>query len=153
MTINQIQNQIEELEKQMRELEPNVKKASSIVRMAVPGGISLFGLIAFLYTLLIYFLESQFVTDETGFIIAMIIFGAIFLLGAISCLTGIPQLKKMKVRNNEYNKLEDEKKSLEKKLKVLAKSEIIETKDDTLLRLLSEGKLTLEEYKQLSNKK
>lgn len=152
MTINQIQEQIETLEKQMRELEPKRKKVASILGMAIPGGVSLFGLLGFLYTLFIYAVEQDFIKDETGYIVTMIVFGAICLLGALVCLTGVPRLKRMKVINDQYNKLEDEKKSLEKKLKVLAQSGIVESRDDTLLRLLSENKITLEEYKNLSGK-
>ena len=152
MTINQIQEQIEILEKQMRELEPKIKKVPSILGVAIPGGVSLFGLISFLYTLLLFYVEYQFDMENTGLIVAMILFGALFLLGVVVALTGIPRLKRMKVINGQYNKLEDEKKSLEKKLKVLAQSGIVESKDDILLRLLSENKITLEEYKNLSGK-
>ena len=153
MTREEMVSRIEVLEEQMRELEPKRKKVASILGMAIPGGVSLFGLLGFLYTLFIYAVEQDFIKDETGFIVTMIVFGAICLLGALVCLTGIPRLKRMKVINSEYNKLEDEKKSLEKRLKLLAKTGMVESNDDTLLRLLSENKITLEEYKQLSNKK
>ena len=152
MTSDEMLKRIEELEEQMRELEPKRKKVSSILRMAIPGGISLFCLLAFFYSLLLYLLEDDFL-DTDGFIVPMIIFGVLFLVGVVVCLSGIPQMKRMKTINDEYNKLEDEKKSLEKRLKLIAKTGISESNDDTLLRLLSENKITLEEYKSLSKKK
>ena len=152
MTREQTVNRIEELEAQMRELEPKIKKVPSILRMAIPGGVAIFGLFSLFTTFLVFAAEYEFDETQVGTIVTMIVFGAIFLLGVVLCLLGIPQLKRMIGINREYNKLDDEKKSLEKRLKLLAKTDLAESNDDTLLRLLSENKITLEEYKSLSKK-
>ena len=153
---------IEQIDKEIERLGPEISKGKYIAGVAIWGGVAIVGFTIFIVGLFYYVIFKSAIDHSYGggtqpdFVqilnvyLAMIIIGGIAMaLGAIFAPISGHNLKMVVRHNKKLDTLTKEKKSLQTQP---VADDIKESNEDTLLRLLSEGKISVEEYKRLSKK-
>lgn len=157
-----MENELERIEIELDKLGEEKSKGGPIAMTAVGGGSAITGfglaLAGLIYALVgrglnTYLSPEEYPVDLISPIgIALLIIGSILLVaGIVLLILGTTNLKKVVEHNrrvesliNKRNRILDEQKP---------KTEPVELDEDTLLKLLSEGKITVKEYKKMSKRK
>lgn len=154
---NQENTRIEQIDNELKRLGPEISKGKAISGVAVCGGIALVSFVLFLYFLLYYLALSKFISQSdpefrilTTFLFWFLFCLILFIVMSIVTIANISNLRTTVEHNRKIEALIKERNSIQSQK---IEEEQKETNDDTLLRLLSEGKITIEEYKKLSNNK
>lgn len=140
-----------EIENELKIIGEPRSKAPLVVKTSVGGGIALIGLYP-LFSGIVFFANNWIL----GLI--LIIIGSVLILGGgtLSIISAFV-LRNVTNENKEIERLQKERETLleEQKQSIQEKErkEQEESNEDTLLGLLSEGRITVEEYKKLSKKK
>ena len=167
-----MEKELENIEMELDKLGEEKSKGGPIAMIAVGGGSAITGfglaLAGLIYALVgrglnEYLTPEEYPIDLISPIgIALLIIGSILLVvGVVLLIVGTTNLRKVVEHNrrvesllNKRNRIleESKPKALEEK-KESNNKQVASDDEDTLLRLLSEGKISVEEYKKLSKKK
>lgn len=157
-----MENELERIEQELDNIGEEKSKGGSIAMTAIGGGTGIVGfallLAGLIYTLVGKGLNTYLEPEDypidllTPIGIALLVVGALLLAaGIVLLIVGLTNLKKVVEHNrrveslvNKRNRILDEQKP---------KAEPVELDEDTLLKLLSEGKISVDEYKKMSKKK
>lgn len=143
-----MENDLESLNKQIKELEPKASKGRAISSVVITAHVFVIGLILMIYGCVFVniYLVLGLVFIVTGLL--MSIFSAVILPDSIRTL------KEKNRICSKYDSLVKERNLLLMQSKASnndkpSEGPEDESKEDALLRLLSEGKITVEDYKKL----
>ena len=165
-----MENELERIEIELDKFGEEKSKGGPIAMTAIGGGSAITGfglaLAGLIYVLVgrglnTYLSPEEYPIDLISPIgIALLIVGSILLVaGIVVLILGATSLRKVVEHNRRVESLTNKRNRIleEQKPKAIdnKESSIKEdtTDEDTLLRLLSEGKISVEEYKKLSKKK
>lgn len=160
-----MEKELERIEEELDKLGEEKSKGGSIAMTAVGGGSGIVGfallLAGLIYTLVGKGLNTYLEPEDypidllTPIGIALVVVGSLLLVaGIVLLIVGLTNLKKVVEHNRKIEALENKRKRIEQENKpqeVVVENNNVND-EDTLLKLLSEGKITVEEYKKLSKK-
>ena len=146
-----LNQELKKIEKEMDEIREDTSKGGKIAMVAISGASLLVGFILLFYGIIIVFWEPR--VSVPFFIIG----GVLLIFGVIALPTNLARLREAVRVSSRYNALEDKRDIILERIKAgdlvnEDKAEKKESDEDTLLRLLSEGKISIDEYKILSKK-
>lgn len=157
-----MENELERIEIELDKLGEEKSKGASIAMTAVGGGSGIVGfallLAGLIYTLVGKGLNTYLEPEDypidllTPIGIALVVVGSLLLVaGIVLLIVGLTNLRKVVEHNRRVESLVNKRNRIIEEQK--PKSETVELDEDTLLKLLSEGKISVEEYKKMSKKK
>ena len=157
-----MENELERIEQELDNIGEEKSKGGPIAMTAIGGGSAITGfalaLAGLIYALVGRGLDTYLGPDEypvdllSPIGIALLIVGSVLLVvGIVLVILGTTNLRKVVEHNRRVESLINKRNRILEEQK--PKAETVELDEDTLLKLLSEGKITVDEYKKMSKKK